>query len=385
MSARSRRKRPPARRRPADGTSATPPGVNRPPAVARPSASKRAAPTRRRRGPLIPLVTALGVALLLGLVGIYLRGDLTRGLSQLQGPPSVSGLALLPDASGVVAYDLATKSTIDPIQAPPDGWVGAVDATPDGSRIVAQLYEPSSSGSGQGVSSLVVRGPDGAVRPLARPEQDEFLSEPRWSPDGAAVYLTRRLVRKPNPGEPKQRVERLDVATGARTVILDDASAPSPSPDGASLAVLRDQDNWPVLSVIPAAGGAPRDLIPARRFSGMLSPRFSPDGASIAVGLINQSSASVDGGLLADLLAPQALAHGVPWDVWLVSLDATPQVRRLSSFNQDSPFPAWSPDGRYILARAEYNTFLIDSRGGQFWQLNDQGGYGNIAWTTAAR
>jgi Tol biopolymer transport system component len=322
------------------------------------------------------------VALLLlaiGIAGILLSG----GLGQFSGPPAVSGRAIIPEPRGAVAYDLSNKAERVLLKAPPDGWVGAVDVSKDGKRTVAQLFLPP-QGRGIGTSQLVVLEADGSQRILLEPQPGEFLGEPRWSPDGASVYFTRRLTRKPQPGEPQQRVERVSAAGGDRVVLLDNASWPSPTPDGSALALLREDQGRVGLSVLPLGGGAPRELVPPSDISGLLSPAVSPDGRQIAFSMIvPASAASPPADPLAALghwLVPTALAHGVPYDVYLVPLDGSAAPRRLTNINQDSPFIAWSPDGAHLLLRAEYNMFLADARSGASWQLNENGGYGTIAW-----
>src|SRR5579884_327557 len=368
----------------------------KPPSTREPSQSRSMSSTAPRRSStrrgLLYVTAALAGLLLLGLVGLALTGALSDTLRTLRGAPSVTGLALIPEARGAAAYNLANGVQNVLIPAPPDGWVGAVDATRDGRRIVAQVYEPPQEGS-IGISSLVVAegsGGSGTARVLAKPDKDEFFAEPRWSPDGASVFFTRRLTRKPSPGEPKQRIERLDVTSGKRTVVVDNASAPDPTPDGQTLVFLRDDGQRLALSSAPilanGAAGPVRDLVPSQAFEGMVSPIVSPDGHQIVVGFVDSTPSAAAADPLAALgnwLVPSALAHGVPWDLYVLPVDGSSPPKRLTNFRQDSPFPAWSPDGRWLLARAEYNEFLVDAQSGETWTLNQNGGYGGIAWVPA--
>jgi hypothetical protein len=328
---------------------------------------------------LLYIGLALGLLLLSGVAGILLTGGFTRFLPA----PRVNGIALIPEARGVEAYDLSTGAQREILKANPDGWAGAVDATQDGTRLVVQTYEPSSEG-GIGKSRILIVEADGSQRVVAEPLAGEFLAEPRWSADASSIFFTRRLTRRPNPGESKERVERIDVQSGAREVVLENAASPFPTPDGTALVLLRDDQNAQSVSVFPLNGGEPRDLVPSNLAPSVLSPIISPDGRTVAFSMIDGASAAGSEGGLADAvgrwLVPSALAHGVPFDVYLIPFDGSGPAQRLTHVNQDSPFTAWSSDGRWLLVRAEYSQFLADSKSGQTWKLNDNGGYGQIDW-----
>ncbi len=340
--------------------------------------SQSTAASRRGGRGLLYLGVALALLLLSGIVGVWLTG----GFSNLTPPPAMSGVLLVPEPRGAVSYNLANGTERMVLAAPTDGWVNAVDATRTGRRFAIQVYEPPAA-SGVGTSRIVILEADGSQRVAAEPELGEFLADPVWNTDGDEIFFTRRLIRRPNPDESKQRLERVDLTTGQRTVILDNAYSADLVPDGTALVALRETNEGVALSVVPLGGGAPRDLIPSGQLS-IISPRVSPDGRLVAFGMINSSETAAFAGdplaWLGESLVPSVAAHGIPYDIYLVPVDGSAPPRRLTNFNQDSPFPAWSPDGKWIMIRAEYNQFLSDAASGATWQLNANGGIGTIDW-----
>jgi Tol biopolymer transport system component len=105
------------------------------------------------------------------------------------------------------------------------------------------------------------------------------------------------------------------------------AVSPAISPDG-RLVVYRSETENGGIDVVPAAGGTPKRLAPFGRH-----PRFSPDGSRIAYWT------GVEG--------DHALPSG---KLWIVDVNGG-APRQLHSALVDARFPAWSPDGRWILFR----------------------------------
>jgi len=83
-------------------------------------------------------------------------------------------------------------------------------------------------------------------------------------------------------------------------------------------------------------------------------------------------------GLLCDFAQP-AYADGLPWDLWLISPDGA-RYRQLTNVGGDSPWPAWSHDGKYIVFFETDGFFLLDVAQGTVTQLSRNGGHGIFDW-----
>jgi Tol biopolymer transport system component len=213
---------------------------------------------------------------------------------------------------------------------------------------------------------------------LERDRPGTTVEAPVWAPDGTALYFgysaieNQRVVR---------RVERLDVATGTRTVVADGAF-PAVSPDGGTLALIRSDRNGDNLVLTQADGRDARVLIPSGRFTALATPRFAPGGRTLAVPISMNSGQAVEpsSNRPFGLLAPSvAYAHGDPWDVYLVDLVGG-EPRRLTRMLEDEISIAWSPDGSQIAVYGSRGLYLVDADGRTTYAL-DRGGFGGIDWT----
>ncbi|MGE5176119.1 MAG: S9 family peptidase [Hyphomicrobiales bacterium] len=164
-----------------------------------------------------------------------------------------------------------------------DGDVGGLDWSPDGAAI-AFTYQPSDPPeAGHLPGSTAERK---AVE--AKREKKEHPPEPTFR------HVTRILYKMDGMGWlPKARthVHVLDLASRAVRALTSgdfDHGAPRWSPDGRSIAFTANRQDDEEFSsyavsdvfVVPAAGGAPRNLTPQPGIAA--SPSWSPDGSTIA-------------------------------------------------------------------------------------------------------
>ncbi len=144
---------------------------------------------------------------------------------------------------------------------------------------------------GHRITILDARGTP--VRTFRVPAVASF-TDAGWAPDGKTLTF---VSEPPNPlTEPAPReIRRLDLATGAQTVLLRatrcDATpvglcelleAPAVAPDGMRVAVVRDLNAVTLLA--PAA--LPAHVTPAPQCDGVFDVAWAPDGASILVAYV---------------------------------------------------------------------------------------------------
>ena len=118
----------------------------------------------------------------------------------------------------------------------------------------------------------------------------------------------------------------------------------------------------------------------------MHAPRFSPDGSLIAFVAVGgpgttppPAASSAPGFPLAWPEPATAEAHGIPWDLWVITPDGS-VLRRLTDLSEDSPVPAWSPDGKWIAFGAEFGLYLAQPQTGEVRRILDAPALGGIAW-----
>jgi Tol biopolymer transport system component len=80
--------------------------------------------------------------------------------------------------------------------------------------------------------------------------------------------------------------------------------------------------------------------------------------------------------------AHTARAHGLPWDIWLIATSGG-QPTRLTSYFDDDPAAAWSPDGRWLAVFAGESIKFVAADGQTSYCGLDSGGYGGLEWLPA--
>jgi Tol biopolymer transport system component len=222
----------------------------------------------------------------------------------------------------------------------------------------------------------------------------QILETPSWSGDGKVIYFS--FYSPTYKGEEliaeRLEVRRREVGSASSTVVVSDASNPSPSRDGKWLAFVGESaSDGQSLKVMPIAGGDARTLVKADRFAALLAPRFSPDGLTIAFSAASipaspgapQPKASGPLDLLRQLVAPaSAYAHGLPWEIWTVPA-AGGDARQLTQIQEDTPFAAWSNDGARLLVYGAGGLHRVEVNAAQTQTLSSDGAHGGMDWRSA--
>jgi mono/diheme cytochrome c family protein/Tol biopolymer transport system component len=275
-----------------------------------------------------------------------------------------------------------------PTIAPDGGTIAFIAIAP--APITATVPLPS--------STLYVMGADGTnLREVWKPDQG-LLGIPTWSGDGKALYIAANGVQLAQGGaaQPTARdlqIVKIDLATGDKKPLLNDALDPSISHDGTQLAYLKLSEDGYTMSLNVAApdGSAARELIGGKDFQGFYAPRFSPDGKQIIVAAIGGPQTDAQGNpikasvpspldrLLGMFDPPTAEAHGLPWDLWLVNSDGT-GLRRLTSFYEDLPMAAFAPDGKQIAVMGLGGIYMMDADGSRLRRIDQVGDHGGLDW-----
>lgn len=214
--------------------------------------------------------------------------------------------------------------------------------SPDGSRIVWTCTDPK-------------RGTDTWVADR-RGEQAEVVLDGRgatsfsWRPDSQAfAFSSSRVVNRYNVW---QDVNLHTLGGSTETVTRGQrARDPAISPDGQTMLVITNeaQDNQLARLTVDRRL---QELTDHRDHTQLSSPRFSPDGRTVAL------SAWKDG-------------HR---DIWLYRPDGQP-LRRVTADDASDIDPAWSADGRTLYFSSDrsgvYNIYALDLETERLWQVTN--------------
>jgi hypothetical protein len=250
-----------------------------------------------------------------------------------------------------------------------------VAATANVPFAVASVISPFEGAARPGGDLAAIDLETGAVTPLVvRAAEAESLDLPVIWPDGSSIVFQRSLIEQSNY---QTRIERVSADGSNRTVLIDAARSPAPSPDGSSIAFVRVSDAGVAL-LLRRSDGSDFEVVPSGRFVAIAYPRFSPDGRQLAFAAITELRSPFRGAPASALLGAP-LAHGFPYEAWLVGTDGQ-DLRQLPDVINDDASIAWSPDGSQLLVFGGWGSQLVDLASGAIATLPFLAGYGSIAW-----
>ncbi|MBI5285234.1 MAG: PD40 domain-containing protein [Chloroflexi bacterium] len=175
-------------------------------------------------------------------------------------------------------------------------------------------------------------------------------------------------------------LERIDVGTGERKRLLTDVLDFGLSRDRTQIVYSQYAPGVParlMLADIDTAGGDisnGRSLVSGdQHLWPFTSPRFSPDGKTIAFGAPDQAAAISAARYVTSQREPATETrslHGFPQDIWLVDA-AGGAARRLATLQVDDPALSFSGDGRLLYVFSTAGVDDIDLRSGAVRHLRD--------------
>ncbi len=230
--------------------------------------------------------------------------------------------------------------------------------SPDGQAVVYVRFAVFSGSEEVTVlSDIRVADLDGSSRVVVTPKDERaFVWTPQWSPDQRSLVYAHQLNQPDEAGRAFQvNADRVDLATGEVEILVTNARDPALSPDGRLLVFVDDPALAHKLSVLNLETGERTPLLTLSDGLAVFRlPQFSPDGEWIAV------AASGEGRLVSSQPTPavRSRSNGIQ-DVWLIRPDGS-GLHRLTDVQEDLPDFAWSQDGRHILLRGTFGTYLTE-------------------------
>ncbi|MDZ4278462.1 MAG: hypothetical protein U1B78_04925, partial [Dehalococcoidia bacterium] len=180
---------------------------------------------------------------------------------------------------GLVELDVATGEETLLIPTPESSLLIEPAISPDGQRLVyaRQLIPIVRPGEQVKVGTdLYLANRDGSDPRVIQEhqEQNEQIRTPAWLPDGERLLVN---VQGISGREIFTSIQLLDLATGTRSVIVEDAFRHTVSDDGTRIAYVRQDENLVQTLFVANADGSDERLLsgPDDGFGSFSSPRFS--------------------------------------------------------------------------------------------------------------
>jgi Tol biopolymer transport system component len=240
-----------------------------------------------------------------------------------------------------------------------------------------------------GGTDLYLMNVDGSGQTLVRShgQPDTNFVDPGWAADAKALYASLRapiMVGGQAVGT-SMTIVRVPL-NGSEPTSITSGESPTASPDGKALAfVTTDTTGISHLWVGLPDGSDAQEPLANRGFTLVQEPRFSPDSKRVAFAAVGGPTTARRGGdtaadaLLALILPGVAEADGTPMDFWTVAIDGS-DLRRLTRAQDHSPFPAWSPDGRWLAVAGELSLTMVAASGTGAQQLSSNAKATGVVW-----
>lgn len=290
-----------------------------------------------------------------------------------------------PRRQALMRHDLAAASTQPLFEVPENGWLSHMAASPDGSQI-ALTYAPS-PGEDEiqfGYSSLYLLLADGRSEPrllIERTAENEVFFNPTWSPDGQQLYYSHVVPLDEAAFTFTTSLERLDLASGEVTTLVENGIWPRVSPDGRSLAyVLIDQESLAAELILAESDGSnPTVLVSRDRFVTLDAPFFSSDGAWLYFSAVAEQTSSAS--WWERLLGIEvAAAHNLPSRWWRIPVTGG-EPEPLTEEARVGQYGSLSPDGRSIAFSTQSGIYLMQPDGSEVRLLLEQPAADSLSWT----
>jgi Tol biopolymer transport system component len=304
-------------------------------------------------------------------------------------PTGLAGRLLYTRDAGLWALDLATGVTRQAVPPPDDGRVLAGRWSADGQS--AAWSSVQLRGNGQPPSwQVATTAADGSqTHTVVTGVGSESFLAPVWGPDDQSVYVL-HTGRVGN--DAISPIERVDLRSGARTAVFDQAGENAffdVSPDGRWLAVSRVSRTGPSLTVMDLASGDQREVIHSGEYPYLTAVRFDRQSQTItfsaALPLAAAEPRSTD--MLASIIenlggVRTAEAHGLPQDLWSIPVGGG-RVTPIVSLGADDPVAAWSPDASHLAILSVQSLSIMDGNGNDAdppTPIQTPGASGSLDW-----
>jgi dipeptidyl aminopeptidase/acylaminoacyl peptidase len=267
----------------------------------------------------------------------------------------------------------------------------------DGSKLAYVVQPPPTAfarGKYDAGSDVWVANRDGseqrAVFTHAVPNQ--LVRFPQWEDDGHLLAVVQEITTSDGQTKVVYTLERIDVTSGERTPVLEDALAFTLSPDGKLLAYARlvrpsgeTLDLFDITRGTMTLVGAEQNLVPFN------SPRFSPDGSKVAFASADQTGArapveyvtlSREGGVASGAGAAMLgrLPDGLPEDIWTVDV-AGGRAVRVADLKEDLPALTWAGDGQHMYVLGAAGLYDVSLESGAVTRMGEGAFHGGVVWS----
>ena len=315
-------------------------------------------------------------------------------------PPSESpstggaGSLIITRQSGLVEFDI-NSHTEKPLVTPDVDGTYLLDPTvsPNGQSIAYVSQPPPKVMNGEYDSGadlwLASRDGSGAHIVFAHERPNQLLRFPQWLDDAHVLGVVQEPALTGGTTSVDYVLERIDVSSGERTRLFPNVLGFTVSPDRSHIAfaMLSKQAGEALMSSALDGSNATTLIGPEQNLAPFNSPRYSPDGSTIAFASADQTGARSDVqyvsfGTRDDGRSARPASvdtDGLPEDIWTVSASGG-TARRVADLKEDLPAVTWGSDGMHLYALGSTGLSDINVSNGAIQRIGEGAFHGQIAW-----
>lgn len=309
----------------------------------------------------------------------------TPGRDGAPGPGSL----ILTRAKGIAEFDLSSHDEKIVIPQPTaDTFLLDPAVSPDGSSL-AYVVQPPPKVQGttyDAGSDLWIAQRDGAGSHavFTHTAPNQLVRFPQWLDVGHLLAVVQEPAQAKGTTTVVYVLERIDIATGERTQLIQNVLSFGLSPDRSRVAYseLSPGGGESLKSAALDGSGAVTIVGPDQDLLPFNAPRYSPDGSTIAFASADQTGALAGSQLVS--AAPLAGARaptldGLPEDIWTVAATGG-TARRAANMKEDLPTLTWSGDDKHIYILGTQGLSDLTLASGAVKRIADGSFHGEIAW-----
>jgi len=280
------------------------------------------------------------------------------------GGPAGTGQLLFGDQRGIVELEIETG--LDRVlTAAPTTTTSLRDpaVSPDGTRIVftstSAARVPGGAREVNGALWIADRDGSNARLLASHVAPNTGIAAPQWLDDATVLAVSLSLADAGIAAAYPSRILRVDAGTGEAVDFLPGIAAFGVSPDRSRLGFVAANERS-LGATSTQAPSALTNLVGEGDYVYLASPRFSPDGLTIAFVAFDAAT-----------FPPKTTAEEPEASLWLVSIAAA-SLTRLASFESDDRSSlAWSGDGKIIYVQSSEAFLAIDAGSGEIETLRE--------------
>jgi Tol biopolymer transport system component len=278
------------------------------------------------------------------------------------------------DSKILVPMQEANSFVLDPAVSPSAGQIAYVVQPPP--QVVEGRYDAG--------SDIWIANRDGSNPRMVfqHEEPNQLVRYPHWFDEKTLFAIIQVIDQEDGLTKAVYTLQRINVETGERSVVLQDVLSFDLSPDRSRIVFARlEASTGETLQAVDIDGaGNPTEVVAvSQNLQPFNSPNYSSDGKTIAFASADQTQASAPGEPMVSARPVAVLPDGLPEDIWTVDADGgSPQI--VADIKEDIPALAWGGDGEFIYVIGAQALYEVNLDNGAVSRIGEGSFHGQIAW-----